>query len=103
MSSIDWDGNLTHSNYKNKKQVTTKRAAASKKAVEFFDSDDESDFVVMLPKPKPETTDDIKETQPSKMHVESENQIEVEYEVPISDISMSKRSKHETSDNSSKV
>ena len=53
MSGIDWDGNMTHGNYDKKPAIVVpKKKAAKPKVQDFFESDDESDFVVMLPKPK---------------------------------------------------
>ena len=53
MSGTDWDGNMVHMNFNNKTAVAKPRAAAKAKATAFFDSSDEdTDFVVMLPTKK---------------------------------------------------
>ena len=59
MASVDWDGNMTHANFSKKQAISSKpRAQAKKKDVAaFFDSDDENDFVVMLPKTKKEESE----------------------------------------------
>ena len=65
MSTIDISGNMVHTNYTNKAPLATgakKRVPRKKKVKAFFDSDDESEFVIMLPKKQDEGLD-----QPEKV------------------------------------